>query len=239
MNSIKLSLVCLCLISQSVKGQEIEKTNVPHSIGCGGFTIGYGNMDVSKLHLFVPGTIREFGKDQLVIGGTGHGIVNKLVIGGSAFGVTGDVITTDSLKISLSGGVGTFDFGYLLVNKPKLKIYPLIGIGGSGYGLQITRNRNLSVKQILDDPANEINISHGGFVLDLSINMNLFPVSELNEKKNSYGGFMAGLKIGYAYSLPSSDFNYSGGTISGAPNFGLNMFYVKLIVGGFGYNAKE
>ncbi|MDZ7846460.1 MAG: hypothetical protein U5L96_06675 [Owenweeksia sp.] len=45
---------------------------------------------------------------------------------------------------------------------------------------------------------------------------------------------MTGLELGYLYNFPSSDWSYSGGDVTNGPDFGLQGFYVKLIVGGFG-----
>ncbi len=216
--------------------QEISK---PREMGGGGFTIGYGNMDVSGLHVFVPENVKDFRNDHLVIGGAGYGIVDRFVIGGSGFGMIGDDITTDSLKISLGGGLGTFDFGYLLLSAEKMKIFPLIGIGGGGYGLNIARNKNVTVNEILENPGQEINIGIGGFVADVSLNINVIPVFNYDEKENAYGGFMTGLKAGYIYSLPSSSWSFTGGDIINGPDFNLSMFYVKIIIGGFGYKKPE
>lgn len=221
-----------------VKGQNSSDSSTSMKMGGGGFTIGYGYMDVSKLQIFLPENFPKLRNDHLVIGGTGHGIINNFVMGGSGFGMIGDLIVSDSINASVGGGMGTFDFGYLILNKNKVKIFPLIGIGGEGYGVKISNHKNVSVENLSKNPGQEINISKGGFVADLSLNINLIPAMEYNENKKSYGGFMTGIKVGYVYSLPTSNWHFSGGSISGAPNFGLSMAYVKLIIGGFGSQKK-
>ncbi len=228
--------ICFLFISVSTKAQE---TSVIQPAGGGAFTVGYGYMDVAKLHEFVPAGITKFRNEHLVIGGTGHAFVDKFVIGGSGFGIVGDVIKTDSVKYSLGGGLGTFDFGYVILNREKIKIYPMIGIGGGGFGIQITKNKTTSVGEVVTNPGREINVSIGGFVFDLSMNINIIPVLNYDEKKKTLGGFMTGLKIGYVYSLPSSNWMCSGGDVTGGPSFGLSMGYVKLIIGGFGYQNKK
>lgn len=245
MKKIIITSFSVCLLIPFMKAQEVQ-VNQPvqekketQSMGGGGLTIGYGYMDVSKFQAFVPASFEKFNNQFFVIGGTGHGMVNKFVIGGSGFGIIGSVIKTDSLKASLGGGIGTFDFGYLILNKDQAKIYPMIGIGGGGFGLQISKNKNVSAADVANNPGREINISHGNFVADLSLNLNFIPSLQYDEKNNSYGGFMTGLKIGYIYSMPSSDWRFTGGDVTGGPSFGLNMFYVKLIVGGFGYQKKS
>jgi hypothetical protein len=213
-------------------------SNKTRSMGGGGFTIGYGNMDVSKLQIFAPAGTPKFGNDMMVIGGTGHGIMNNFVIGGSGFGIVGDVMKSDSVRVSMGGGLGTFDFGYVIINKEKLKLFPMLGIGGGGFGVQMTRTKSLSAAQVSSNPAQEINVNQGGMVADISINLNVIPHLNYDEKSKSYGGFMTGLKVGFVYGLPRSDWRYSGGDITGGPRFGINMWYVKLVIGGFGMDSK-
>src|SRR5437868_2453443 len=112
-----------------------EKTAVLHA-GSGAIMIGAGNMDVSPLHNFVPNAVDQFGNQQFMVGGTGHAFLGNFVIGGTGYAVGGDRLTTTSNIYSLGGGVGTFDMGYLVVNTAKTKIFPMVGIGGAGYGMR-------------------------------------------------------------------------------------------------------
>jgi len=233
----KLAAIFICLLFASPMLLAQSKTLL-QSGGGGGFTIGYGFMDVSKLHDFVPAGVNKFTNSQFLIGGTGHGYIGRLVMGGSGFGIQGDEISTDSFKYKLGGGIGTFDIGYLLLDKEKVKIYPMIGIGGGGFGLRIAQNKNVSLNEVVNNPSREINISKGGFVFDVSVNLNFIPSLTYNEQDNSYGGFMIGLKAGYLFSMPSSNWEFSGGDVTGGPRFGLNMPYIKLILGGFGFQKK-
>jgi hypothetical protein len=240
MKNIVITLFLFFICTSFICAQEIHENNENKEIQlmCGlGLTGGYGYMDVSKLQVFVPKNIGKFSSNHIIMGANGFAIRNKCIYGISGYGITGDLIKSDSINVSLKGGVGTFDFGYLILNKKNVKIFPMIGIGGSAYGLQIEKNKDVSVSKISDNPGQEIKITKGGFVADLSLNLNFTPSPSSNEKKN-YGGIMTGIKLGYVYSLPSSDWKFSGGDITGGPNFGLNMFYAKLIIGGFGYSNK-
>lgn len=234
----KMQYVFFLLLFLSVRMQAQDNPKVQTS-GSGGFTIGYGNMDVSGLQKFIPEGTGNFNDQHLLIGGTGHGFIGNIVIGGSGSGMIGSELSTDSFKYSLGGGYGTFDLGYLIVNKEKIKVYPMFGIGGGGYGIQISENQNLSVSEIVSNPSREINVSAGRFIFDFSFNLDLIPALDYNEDTGAYGGLMTGLKVGYIYSLPSSGWSYSGGAINGGPDFGFNMIYAKLIIGGFGYNKNK
>lgn len=210
----------------------------PRYGGGGGFNIGYGYMDVSDLQVFTPAGTPQFREDHLLMGGEGHAFLGNFVIGGGGMGLIGDQVKTDSLSISLGGGMGTFDIGYLIINGNKLKFFPMLGIGGNGYGLSIARNEDVSVSEVAARPAREINISTGGVVLDISLNLNAVPMLEYDPEDDSYGGFMTGLKIGYLLGFPSSDWGFAGGDVIGGPRFGLNMVYAKLVLGGFGFDAR-
>ena len=226
--------IIVCISISLLKAQ--EENGKFKSMGSGGFTIGYGYMDVSKIHAFVPKEIADFNNNHMLIGGTGHGMLNDFIVGGTGLAIGGDLIMADNYKITNGGGVGTIDFGYQILDKEQVKIYPMIGIGGCMYGLQVSRNKNVPINTIVNDPGQEINVSLGGFVMDFSLNLNYIPLVLYDDIDNSYGGFMTGFKVGYLLSVPSSDWIYSGGNVIGGPSFGLNMWYAKLIIGGFGYS---
>jgi hypothetical protein len=231
-----ISLIALLLFATALKAQ--EKLTSIGKIGVGGFTIGYGNLDVSKLQNFVAGDVPTFENNQLLLGITGHTFINNLVLGLSGNAIMASDVKTTTLKIKSTGGQGTINFGYLILNKEKVKIYPLIGVGGSSYGLQISQNQNLSVADIVSNPGRELSINQTGIVLDGSLNMNIISPLRSNGKEGESKGFMAGLQVGYTYGFPNSNWTYSGGDVTNGPNFGLNMFYAKLILGGLWSSKK-
>jgi hypothetical protein len=232
MRSSILLLAVVVFFSSPVFSQKLR------SMGGGGLTIGYGYLDVSGIHRFTPGA-PSFSNSQLLIGGEGHGIIGNFVIGGSGQGIIGNTVRTDSLEVSLGGGMGTFDFGYLLVSKDKLKLFPMLGLGSSGYGINISKNRNVSLGSIAEDPGLEIKIHKSSFVMDLSINLNFIPQLTENKEDSDMGGLMIGFKTGAVVSPKSSTWSFAGGDVTGGPGFGVNMIYLKVIVGGFGGRKAE
>lgn len=238
MKNLALFLISFLTASVTAFGQYDTVPQKKTSGGGGGFTIGYGNMNVSPLHTFVPDNLRQFSNEHLLLGGTGHAVINRFVIGGSGSGIIGSTVSTDTLKANVGGGMGTFDMGYLLLNREQVKLYPLIGIGGGGFGLQVSRSGSISTNTVSNNPGREINLSIGSFLADISINIDLLPTLSYNEETGARESFMTGLRLGYVYSIPTSDWKYAGGSVSGGPDFGFNMFYLKLIIGGFGYKNK-
>jgi opacity protein-like surface antigen len=203
--------------------------------GGGGFEIGYGSFPVTDLETFLPSGF-AFQNDHLILGGGGFSFRDRFVLGGSGYALNGNDINNDSLDISTSGGYGTFNFGYIIVDKAKFKLYPLIGIGGGGYSVSIAKRKNVTATEVAQDPGQEIEISNGGLIMDFSVNLNFLPLLNPDEDKRGYGGFMTGLKAGFLYQFPSSEWSFRGGSVTNSPDFGIRGFYVKLIIGGFGGN---
>jgi hypothetical protein len=235
--ALLLVAVCLLILAKVCIGQETRQVK---AMGEGGFTIGYGSMDVSGLRVFIPsGDGRLITGNQTLAGGTGHGIIGCFVIGGSGYAIRGDELSTDSFSIRLSGGAGTFDIGYLLLDRQNLKLFPMLGVGGGSYGVKIAQRKNISASQVASDPGREVSLGNSSFAFDASLNLRTIPYLEFNEEDNSYGGFMTGISVGYVFSLPGDNWSFSGGDITGGPRFGLNMLYIKLLLGGFGYSPKQ
>ena len=223
----------LLFITQSAFSQN-EDPDIMRG-GGGGFSLGYGNMDVSAFEEFIPGEAKRFSNDQLLFGGGGRSFIGNFIIGGSGQGMIGDTHTSDSLKMQLSGGMGTMDLGYLVFNRQQLKIYPMLGLGGGGYQVQISENENLTADEVREDPGREITVGTGGFIADVSLNMNFLPVVEQSEDGSAYGGLNIGLRAGYTYGVRFDEWGFAGGDISGGSDFNMEMFYVKVTIGGMGF----
>lgn len=237
MKKSAITLVCALLICGNLFAQGTDKPKTMRG-GGGGFNVGYGNFNVSKLQEFLPSDFKSLNNDHLLLGGHGYSFLGNLVIGGSGMGVIGNSINSSGLKVNVNGGFGTFDIGYLVINKEALKVYPVVGFGGGGFGINVARNEDVSVSEVKNSPGREINISKGGFIFNFSANLSFVPVLKYDEEENTYGGFMAGIKAGYLYQLPSSNWSYSGGDVTDGPDFGLNGPYITLVIGGFGYRSK-
>ncbi len=197
----------------------------------GNLNLGYSQLNTSPIQSFVPKKLRTFNNKQLLIGGSGYVHSNKWLIGVSGTLAIGDKIQTDSFNYSMSGAIGTLDLAYLLIQKRNLKIYPMLGVGNSAYGIGISRTKNLSKDQVTSNQARDIRINNGGLVLDLSINLLASTMVKYNKNKNS--GLSTGLKLGYIYGIKNSSWHYTGGIVTDGPSYGMRMLYIKLSIGGF------
>jgi len=232
------TILFLLIYIPGIYAQDSRRGDTLQIMGMGGFALGYGYMNVSKLHSFIPENSHKFSNNMVLVGGAGHSIINHLVVGGGGFGLIGDAINTDSIKASIGGGFGSLDIGYLIINKKKMKLYPMIGLGAGGFGLQILSNNRFSIGNKIKEPGKEMNINQNTFISDISLNLDLIPFIKNDESQNSYGGFLTSLRLGYIYSFPKSKWKFSDNEIIYGPKFGMNMIYFKLIIGGFGYQKK-
>lgn len=229
------SFILICLLTILSCPLFSQDTDKPKMMGGGEFSFGYGSFPVSDLEAFLPYGF-NLSSDHLMFGGGGRNFIGRFVIGGSGFGIIGNEINDDSLEINTGGGYGTFDFGYLVIDKPKFKLYPTLGIGGGGYDISIAERKNISAPQIREDPGQEIEISNGGFILDFRINTNWIPILNYSEDKKAFGGYKTGLQLGFLYQVPSTNWSFSGGDVTNGPDFGLQGFYARLVIGGIGGN---
>lgn len=135
--------------------------------------------------------------------------------------------------------MGTFDLGYLVSDGKKAKVIAFLGLGGFGYGINVTKSRSIQASEAAKNPGHELNMSRGGFVIDASVLLNVVPAPSYDEREKTRGGLSVGVRLGYSFSMASRNWYYSGGSVTDAPKFGLSMPYVKVLIGGFGERDRN
>lgn len=232
----KIAFTCLLsILALTGIAQDDENTN--YSGGVGFFSIGYGNHPTGKLENFLPEGSPGLSVHHLNTGGGGYFMVNDLIIGGSGTGITGETFTTDSFEANTIGGTGFFNIGYRVASSNQLNFFPLLGIGAGGLGIEINENKNLKPKDIRENPGRTIKIDQSGFLVDLSLNLEWYPLS--GDSKDEVGGLMTGLKVGYVYQPFENDWEYAGGSISNPPDYNFSGFYAQLNLGLGGSNRGD
>ncbi len=63
--------------------------------------------------------------------------VGRIVIDAHGSG-GGDDYQTPKYEVEAGGGQGSLSVGYLLIDTPFVRVYPLVGLGGTGGGLDLT-----------------------------------------------------------------------------------------------------
>jgi len=168
----------------------------------GYFQIGNSGMDLSELNTPLKASGFSAMKENFTtLGGGGHLFYKRLVLGGEGASFIPNVTTNGSNVTSarLSGGNGFANVGFLVYNGLRWKIYPMLGIGGGRYNLEIIENQNpySSLNYLLSNPqaVYDEKLQTSGFLLNLSLNISMaLPASG---SKGSAGPITLGIRGGY------------------------------------------
>jgi hypothetical protein len=166
------------------------------------------------------------------VGGGGHSIINnKWIVGGEGHTLLGEEATHEAYKQSLTGGYGFFDLGYILFSLKDLRLYPLLGLGGGGMNLRIKEDiASVSLDNILEDPLRGVEITTGGFLMNLGGGIDYLFTFGKDEKAR--GGMFLGIRAGYTISTFKGKWTMDGVEISNAPETGLKGPYIRFMIGG-------
>lgn len=207
--------------------------------GSGSFNIGYANLSNSDFQKFLPEGFGQLSESYLLLGGEGYALKGNFLMGGSGQAIIGKDESNNNLKTEVSGGMGFLNLGYAIINNEKLKIFPMLGIGGGGMELRISEDTDLSLTNIIEEPGREITLEVANFILDFSVGLDYIPTLYMAKNGKEGGGFKTGIRVGYLLGFNNDNWEYGGGDIKGAPDFSLNSFYVKLVIGGYGFTMEE
>jgi len=222
------------LLASSAYAQEVGVKKYTYG-GMGYFQTGYAIFNHGNLNdLLKASGMPELENGSLSFGGGGHSIIHNFIIGGEGHGLVGNTSENARYAVSQSGGYGFLNLGYLILQKPSFTLYPLLGIGGGGSTVTITDKSNLpgSFNDLLANPKQQSNISKGSFMLNFSIGADYFVAG--TKSKNSYGGFMLGLRLGYLLEVNKNKWDIDNQELSGGPDAGISGPFVRLTFGGGG-----
>lgn len=231
-----LGVFCLVLWCSWTMAQHAQN-GVKHE-GSGSFNIGYVNLGNSDFQQFLPGDFNQISENYLLLGGEGYGLKGNFLFGISGQAIIGQDESHGEIRTEVSGGMGFLNFGYAVVSQDKIKLFPMLGIGVGGMELSISEVSEFTLSEIIEDPGREITLNVGNFMLDFSLGLDYIPSMQISENGKEGGGFKTGIRIGYILGFNNDKWEYGGGEVRGAPDFGMNAFYVKLIIGGHGFSVE-
>jgi len=196
----------------------------------GAFSLGVQSLPTSELLSLTPDA-PELNSTNFSFGGYGIWQIQRFMVGFKGAGIYGSTTEQNGLDYRVQGGYWSLDLGYKVINRDRFGLYPLIGIGLGGvtYSVASQQDINLTVPVSF----NNATFDWSGVVLDIGLRAeHLFGLKETNGQK---GGGFYGLELGYMVSPANSDWKTAGGSrIVGAPDYGLNGFYARLLIGGMG-----
>ena len=193
--------------------------------GQGYFIFGQNNLDIATLNNALLSKGYSTFTDKLIsFGAGGYGIEKNIIIGGEGFALNGETKSQGSYKLSLTGGAGFFNLGYVLLSNNKYILYPLLGIGGGGIVLQIADQNPTTVDNILSNPKRSSEITCGALLIKVSVGLDFI----LSSKKPN---FSPGLKLGYIFAPIKSEWTDGNTTLGKEPEIGFSGFFFNFTIG--------
>ncbi len=193
----------------------------------GGFTMGYAAQNIGPLQALLPNGSPMLSDDQLVMGGMGFGSVGRWVIGGTGYTMMGEIQIHEPYTYYAAGAFGVANLGYIALSSSHVRIVPMFGFGGGGYGMDIIFDQDLTLEEVQDDPGYHLSISNSVLMADIGAHVYIFP----QLRTGAGGGFTIGIQTGYTYGITMDEWSHSGGYVSGMDNMDISAPYLNLFFG--------
>lgn len=204
------------------------------------FQFGAGQMDTADLNAVLEragysvvtrSPLNDMSDSYISFGLGSHGVVNGVLIGWELNGLTSRETTNaaGSYRVTLGGGYGFVNVGYMAYSMEGLDIYPMIGIGAGGARLKMVSRRTLSFGQVVADPDQGTELSTGGFLLNPALGLDYMLSLSGDEKRES--GVVFGLRLGYVLSPLTGAWKMDQTDVAGGPQASPAGPYLRLTVG--------
>ena len=234
-----LAVVIVILFSNISQAQEMTPA-AKESAGMGYSMFGRGTIGIEDLNAQLESAGYSRMSDNFFsAGGGGHAIVNsRFVIGGEGHALLGESVTSGNYQSSVNMSYLFFDLGYVVFSNRDLRVYPLLGLGGGSMNFRIIEEAtSLSMDEILANPDRGVQISTGGFLLNLAIGVDY--LLNFSGDKNDRAGMFFGIRAGYTISPAKGSWAMDEIEISGAPEIGMTGPYIRFMIGGGAIGKKE
>lgn len=199
--------------------------------GIGFFSAGYQMIDIKRLNekLRING-FPEYENRFAAMGGGGYGVVRNLVLGGEGYGLVVSDKSNQNYYTSLTAGYGLFNVGYVAYSKQGLTVFPVLGFGGGGIDLTITKDGLVSFDDVMSNPKTGSTLSVGGLMFNIGLNAVYNMNFSQNESNSS--GFVIGASLGYTHFLQLGNWTVFDREVSNGPSVGISGLYFKIMIGG-------
>lgn len=198
--------------------------------GAGFFAIGGSVLEVSDLNdRLAAGGYPTFGRTVLGIGGGGYAEhPGGFLLGGEGYGLIAGEEAHQGRSVSLGGGYGLFNVGFMTEPDPHVRAYPMVGIGAGGFSLGIgSRPTAESFDDVLEDPDRSASLARGGFLFSLG--------GGLEYRTAPAGrGFVFGLRAGYLFAPSFGSWRLDGNPVGEGPDASIAGPYLRVTIGGGG-----
>ncbi len=229
-----LSLIAASLLALPVSADAQRRVDGRRG-GAGFFYVGVASSSFGELNrALVAAGLPEMDETAPTVGGGGYAVIGRLLIGGQGHGMSWGSESVGGTELTLDGGYGLFDLGYVIPVGERGIFYPMIGIGGSGMRLLVTNRDGVGLgpnindpnfSEVLDEPGHRSSLTRGSMLLNVGAG---FDIPVLRPRS----GLMLGLRVGYLFS-PGADRWYLYDTrVLGGPDVSPEGLHVRLGIGG-------
>lgn len=176
----------------------------------------------------------EVGGFGLTFGGGGRALLfGRLLIGGKGFGILMPDTYTERGVASAGGGGGGLDVGWAFVNDGRYLMYPIIGVGGLGFDVDVANDSatDITIGDVVIAPGRRAHFSTGVLYAEIGAGMQqlLFDVG---------GGFILGGEVGLLVSVAGSKVEDAAErNVPGVDPASLLGWYTRLTIGGGGFSG--
>jgi hypothetical protein len=230
-------LFCAFILSISLGAATAQAVDL-RAGGGGGFMIGTQWLELGDLNRDLrTGGYDTFNESSLFYGGAGYGFIGeRLVFGGEGGGFSQEASTGSYLQ-RLEGGYGMFTAGYVVFSRWGFNIFPQVGLGWGGVSLRITERSVPTFDEILAIPTRESYLSAGNFMMQGALGIDYRLNLRVLEKTEGEGGLLFGVRFGYGYTFGESDWSMGEINVVDGPDVGINGFFIRFLIGGWGVES--
>jgi len=172
------------------------------------------------------------GRTGLLLGGGGGAVLfGRLWLGGKGYALLTGPFENARGEVSLTGGGGGFELGYVASSRAKMLVIPFMGLGGFAYSLEVTNRTSgpMTIQQAAVIPPSQSRKFTSGFAtLDVGIRLQRLLFW-------GHGGFSAGVEVGLLRSLSTRPWQSESVELTDHPGAALDGAYVRLNFGGGGF----
>lgn len=205
-------------------------------------TKGYSFINSDDLSSITPSDAKGVGNSYLTSTLNLRTHINKCIIGVEATMARdtrsfADMFRDNDDHATIGANIysASLQFGYAVLDKPNLKLYPIVGIGMGQSKAKIERQQDIDASQITDGelPGTSFDLSQRNFNSDFAVGFDyIIPCKKKDEcNTDRKYGFVVGAKAGYRLAFGDFGWEHSGGDVNGAAQFNPSGFYAGLTLG--------
>ena len=172
-------------------------------------------------------------RDHFAVGGGGLFCARRLVLGLEGHALFSPDRTGQGYRTNLSGACGVIQVGYALVSSEKFCLYPLLGFGAGAFTWKVQEDLVPGTfEDVIRHPAMGTSLLNASFLLQAALGADYWLPLGVGRGASA---LVLGVRLGYAYSAYGHNWEVQMYErtleLEGAPEFGINGPFLRLVVG--------